>query len=668
MRKTFLFSALCLALSGQLHAQLFTAPDTVCINQKVFITNNSNLADASYYWGFCSGYLANAPLGYNMGVSFGFDNPADIEIAVENGNYYGFVVNKGTNELMRLDFGADLSALPTVVNFGDMLGTIPVQANSLYLTRDKDNWHLFVSGGNNAGNSTLARLDFGNSLANTPNSVNFGSLDNTLRGPRGVFVARENDQYYGFTVNSSTGTLVRLDFGDNISRTPVATDLGNMGALVGPSDLAAVQDAAGDWHLFITDMTSNTLVQADLGTSLLNTPVALPPFNFGGTMFGPSSLRIVQDCGQTHAFITNKTSNELTRVDMPDYSGGYTAVNLGGIGAGFSNPNAISPVVRDGDNLLGFVVNSNSTLSAVTYTQCASATIPSSATAQPPVYTYTEPGLYNIYLVINEGQPNAQVQCHQIRVLPRPDILASNDTLICQGDTVRLGVVHNNIQGVTWQPAVNVTDTTGINIGVFPNYTTAYTATMRFPGGCIVDTTLTVNVSKVQADAGPDRTLGDGAHTVLGGPNTSMGAGYTYFWTPAIAVNNVFQPNPTATPKTDVTYYLQVTNQMGCQDIDTVIVKVGCDGINLPNAFAPESNRPGANRFGMLNTQIVKLNYLRVYDRWGKLVFETTDPAKAWDGKVNGQLAQTGVYVWEADGFCRSGQRFKTNGNVTLLR
>jgi len=669
MRKQLLLSAFFIAATSQLYAQLFTVPDTVCVNQNVTIINNTPLPDATYYWGFCSGYLSAMPEGSNMGVGYGFNNPSDMEVAKDNGNYYGFVINRASRELMRLDFGPNLSSIPTVTNFGDMLGTIPDQGSSLHLTRDNGNWYLFVTGGTNASNSSLARVDFGNALTNTPSSVNFGDLGDALRGPRGFFVTREGDHYYGFVVNNAAGTLVRLDFGNNISMTPLPTDLGNLGALLTPSDLAAVQSPDGDWHLFITDPSSNAMIQADLGTSLTNTPTALPLFTFGGSLFGPSSIRIIQDCGSSHAFILNRTSNELTRVDLDAaYTGAYSATNLGGISAGFSNPNGLSPILRVGDDLVGFVVNSNNSLSSVGYAHCSSPTIPNSAMVNPPVFVYQDPGLFNVYLVVNEGQPNAMVECHQIRVLPRPDILASNDTLICQGDTARLGVVAPGILGATWLPAHNITNDSVINTFVYPDYTTAYTATMYFPGGCQVDTTIQVSVSKVQADAGPDRVLADGAHTTLGGAYTSAGPGFTYFWTPAIAINNVFLPNPIAKPQSDITYYLQVTNTMGCQDIDTVIVKVACNDINLPNAFAPESNKPGANRFGLLNTQIVKLNYLRVYDRWGKIVFETTDPAKAWDGKVDGQLAQMGVYVWEADGFCQSGQRFKTTGNVTLLR
>src|SRR5690606_5893479 len=126
--------------------------------------------------------------------------------------------------------------------------------------------------------------------------------------------------------------------------------------------------------------------------------------------------------------------------------------------------------------------------------------------------------------------------------------------------------------------------------------------------------------------------------------------------------------NPEVNPPFDYTYYLEVRNTDGCYDIDTVVVHVDCNDLNLPNAFIPESSNPGVNRFGLLNRQIVKLNSFSVYDRWGRQVFYTTDVTKQWDGKVNGKPADVGVYVWEADGFCTEGKHFKRAGNVTLIR
>jgi gliding motility-associated-like protein len=88
----------------------------------------------------------------------------------------------------------------------------------------------------------------------------------------------------------------------------------------------------------------------------------------------------------------------------------------------------------------------------------------------------------------------------------------------------------------------------------------------------------------------------------------------------------------------------------------------------VPNAFAPGGMADGANKFGILNYNIAKLNYFRIFNRWGELVFETNNPAAKWDGIYNGKPAAQGVYVWEADGYCTSGVRINKRGNVTLLR
>src|SRR4051794_21225201 len=121
MKKCLLLIAL-LVLSkwNMLCAQtLFNAPDTVCINQDVKLTSNV-FNQQSYFWGFCSGYLVNAPTGTNLGNNFGFHLPASIDIVYDSGSYYGFVVNSRTTELERLNFGNSLSNIPTVTNFGNL--------------------------------------------------------------------------------------------------------------------------------------------------------------------------------------------------------------------------------------------------------------------------------------------------------------------------------------------------------------------------------------------------------------------------------------------------------------------------------------------------------------------------------------------------------------------
>lgn len=655
---------------------LFNAPDTVCERQPIQLTSNVNAS--SYYWGFCSGFLFSQPVGNNLGTMPDLSTPGAMEIAKDGINYYGFVGNIGTNELVRFDFGTSLSNTPTVTNLGTLNNTMPDGPTKLFITNDGGNWFMFATGGSTQATSSIARIDFGNSLANLPNSVNFGNIDNVLAGPRGIFVQKEGTDYIGYVVNNVDDHLIRLDFGSNISFTPVATDLLNNFLLSNPTDIAPVLDTNGDWYLFVTNQTSSTITKIFLGNSLMNVGVPTDIGDAGGKLFGPTGITFVRDCGFMHFFVTNGVSSDFIRIDMPDLNGPYTGTTpFTGVGS-LALPSSITHIIRDGDNLYAFITNAfGNSVSRIDFPQCTTTNIASSMAAVPPPYAYYKPGTYNVYFVINEGLPNMQVECKQIEVLKTPPMSFHNDTTICQGDTITLFIQAFGAMSFTWYPDYNIShtfDSLGTPVKVWPEYTLDYHVVLPYANGCIVDTPVTVAVSKNKADAGPDRTIYDGAKTALGGPMTSVEtpqAGdpeYTYTWIPNQFISSTTAQNPVASPPFDFTYYLEVRNDFGCYDIDTVVIRVTCNDLNLPNAFAPESGNPASNRFGVLNKQIVKLNYLRVFDRWGKLVFETDDLTGQWDGTVNNEPAPLGVYVWEADGFCIEGQRFKRSGNVTLIR
>src|SRR5688500_12287914 len=88
--------ALCLFGYTLTYAQTtasFTAPDTVCVNTPVAITNTSTNA-SSYYWNFCTANLNAPPIGANMsGLHSSITSPVYIDYVFDNGNYYGFMTN-----------------------------------------------------------------------------------------------------------------------------------------------------------------------------------------------------------------------------------------------------------------------------------------------------------------------------------------------------------------------------------------------------------------------------------------------------------------------------------------------------------------------------------------------------------------------------------------------
>ena len=65
---------------------------------------------------------------------------------------------------------------------------------------------------------------------------------------------------------------------------------------------------------------------------------------------------------------------------------------------------------------------------------------------------------------------------------------------------------------------------------------------------------------------------------------------------------------------------------------------------------------------------ISRIQFLRIFDRWGKLVFETSDMNKAWDGNLNGSPLPIDTYAWIVSGFGENGKEVLRKGNVTLIR
>ncbi len=682
MRKCLLFVALLVSQFTTVNAQtldLFEAPDTVCVRQPIQLTSNAVFPQTNY-WGFCSGFLLNSAYGDNLGFTFGFQGASDINVDRDGDNYYGFVTNSATGELVRLNYGNSLENTPTFTNLGTLEGKIPVNPTALYIVHDidKNNWHVFILGGNDFATSSITRVDFGPSLTNNlPSIANMGNLRGTFNVPTGLFIQKEGNQWRGWCVNSGDNSITYIDFSDNISYTPIPVNLGNVGnSFASPSDLAGIYDL-GAWYLFVTNELDNTMVRIDLGASLNNlSPTVTNIGNPNGRLFGPTSISLTRDCDNLIAFITNGTTNEFVRVSMPNPFGPYAGFTYGltMTPANLNGPTGLSRVIRNQgqDDVYCFITNANLSLSRVKFPACTNSSISSSYSYIPPVYAYDTPGLFNVYYVVDEGMPTMNVGCKQIRVIRIPDIQLTNDTFMCQGDTILLTAFSGGADTIRWRPGVSLNDTTIFNVKAFPSYTTDYNITMIFPTGCRVDTSILVTVHKVNADAGPDRELEDGASTILGGPYMSYGdSAFTYRWFPYQYINDTAIPTPTVNPPNDFTYYVDVTelsSGLECSSRDTVVVRVTCDELNLPNAFAPGSDVPNTKRFGFKNKQLSKLNYLRIYDRWGKLVFYTEDPTKQWDGTFDGNPCGMGVYVWDADGFCAAGQRVRKSGNVTLLR
>jgi len=137
-------------------------------------------------------------------------------------------------------------------------------------------------------------------------------------------------------------------------------------------------------------------------------------------------------------------------------------------------------------------------------------------------------------------------------------------------------------------------------------------------------------------------------------------------WTPSAGLSSAFVQDPMASPTSSTRYIVTATTEYGCKIVDTLNIRVEADGIlDVPNAFAPGGNN---REFRVLRKGDATLNYFRVYNRWGNLVFETTDINKGWDGTYKGVPQPMGVFVYDVQAVTSAGTLFSKHGNVTLIR
>lgn len=108
-------------------------------------------------------------------------------------------------------------------------------------------------------------------------------------------------------------------------------------------------------------------------------------------------------------------------------------------------------------------------------------------------------------------------------------------------------------------------------------------------------------------------------------------------------------------------------NQYGCEDtlcqpVESIIVPL----VDVPNAFTP--NGDGVNDVITVKAFGIATMDWKIFNRWGKLVFQDSNFKTGWDGRVNGQLQPQDVYVYILDVTFVDGTRYSKKGDITLLR
>lgn len=143
--------------------------------------------------------------------------------------------------------------------------------------------------------------------------------------------------------------------------------------------------------------------------------------------------------------------------------------------------------------------------------------------------------------------------------------------------------------------------------------------------------------------------------------------GNVYLWSPATGLSNPVLASPKTTLTADQEYKITIKAPSSCITVDTILARIYDNRIYVPNVFTP--NGDGINDKLFVNIAGVRqLHYFRVYNRYAKMVFQTTDATIGWDGKFNNTLQPMDTYIWVAAVLDNFGAITIRKGSVTLLR
>jgi gliding motility-associated-like protein len=240
-----------------------------------------------------------------------------------------------------------------------------------------------------------------------------------------------------------------------------------------------------------------------------------------------------------------------------------------------------------------------------------------------------------------------------------PDVIT-----ICPRDTVFYSA--NGGVSYYWTPSTFLSDTFGNSPYSVPNKPVEYEVYSTSIFGCVDTDIVRIAVaSDAVLDAGEDVTLYPGETAPL---NPSGNCSF-FTWYPDYHLTNYQIQNPIASPPVTTKYYLTGITEFGCKILDSLTIRISDESIlDLPNAFSPGSGTSINDGLKIIKRGLSTLNYFRVFNRWGELVFQTTNIEEGWDGKYKGTVQPMGTYVYVIDAVTSTGKRFYKQGNVTLIR
>ena len=289
-----------------------------------------------------------------------------------------------------------------------------------------------------------------------------------------------------------------------------------------------------------------------------------------------------------------------------------------------------------------------------------------------PVATPTGAITYTVLANLGKCQASAS---ESIKTVPYPTVNAGVDTTICYGSSAQLNA-SMNAYSFTWSPTASLSDASVLDPVAAPTASTVYVLTVTDTLGCpkpVSDSVTVFVIPKIVVSAGDDTSVVIGQPLQLNATTTNDSLSLNYVWSPSTWLNDPDIYDPVATISTftvdSITYVVTGTTSQGCTGSAPITVTVYN---TLPNVFIPSAFTPNGDGdndlFKPILAGIAALDYFRIYNRWGQLVYSTSSAERGWDGTVDGKPQPPGAFVYMLRAKDYLGKLVVKQGTVVLIR
>ncbi len=258
--------------------------------------------------------------------------------------------------------------------------------------------------------------------------------------------------------------------------------------------------------------------------------------------------------------------------------------------------------------------------------------------------TAVDTGSYTVIKSFNDqcSRDTASQSVQLVFGSPPPAVIRRTEDTICDGSKLELAANLGPDYSYEWRQ-----DERALS-NVDPTLSVAEAAMYHLlvrdeENGCVARDSARITVESISATL-PSRLSVIRGGTLKISPTVSASAGpVQYLWTPGTELQNPSDSIAEISPTDARGYILTVTSPYGCVAVDTVLIQV-FDRLYVPDAFSP--NGDGRNDVLTIQNGSEQIEKIRIFDRWGGVVFYAENYAVPWDGRYKQSVVPTGAYVY----------------------